>query len=133
MLGCAMYHVVPAVVADCDMFTPLQQLERGFSMTSHVLAGFQICAAVCACEFQSADHSAADDQTTGHKHEGEQWSCSGVESTAGGDVCVAAPELCRVSVSSGSADRAGRAAGQVGVSDAGAVRELQTAGRDPSC
>lgn len=112
------------------MFIPLQ-LERSFPLTSHLLAGVQKCA-VCACIFQSTDHSAVEDQETGNKHEGEEWSFSRVESAAGGHVCAAAPELSRFCVPAGSTERAGRGAGQVGRPDAGAVTELQAARRSPA-
>lgn len=65
------------------------------------------------------------------KHEGEEWS-SCVESVVGRDVCASAPELCRCGVPAGSAQGAGRGGGQVGRTDAGAVTELQAAGRIPA-
>ncbi|XP_078023957.1 uncharacterized protein LOC117261781 isoform X1 [Epinephelus lanceolatus] len=43
------------------MFISLQQLQRSFPLTPHLLASGQICA-VCACELQSSDHSAEEDQ-----------------------------------------------------------------------
>lgn len=47
--------------ADFDMFSSHQQLERYFPLTCHLLAGVQKCA-VCACEFQSTDHSTEEEQ-----------------------------------------------------------------------
>lgn len=54
-----------------------------------------------------------------------------MESAAGGAGCAAAaPDLCRFGVPAGSAERADGGAGQAGRPDAGAVPELQAAGRD---
>lgn len=72
---------------------------------------------------------AAEDQETGHRHAGEEWSFPGVESAGGGDVCAAAPELCRFALPAASPERADRGAAQAGRPDAGAVTELQAAGR----
>lgn len=106
------------------MFIPLQQTERGFPLMCHLLAGVQICG-VYACEFQSHDHSAAECQRPGHKHEGEWWRLSRMEGAAGGDVrAAAAPVLCGFNVSAGSAEGAGGGAGQVGRPDAGADADL---------
>lgn len=108
-----------------------EQLTASSPLTNHLLAGFQICA-VCACEFQSPDHSAVEDQGTGHKHEGQDWSFSLVESASVGDLCVTAPDFSRFVVPAGSTERADSGAAQVGRPDAGAVTELQAAGRDPA-
>lgn len=55
-----------------------------------------------------------------------------MESAAGGDVCTAAPELGGFSVPAGSTEGADGGAGQVGRPGAGAVTELQAAGRSPT-
>ncbi len=73
-----------------------------------------------------------EDQETGLEHEGEEWSFSRVESAAGGDVCAAAPERSRFGVPAASTERADGGAAQVGRPGAGAVGELQAAGRDPA-
>ncbi|KAF3854937.1 hypothetical protein F7725_022992 [Dissostichus mawsoni] len=44
----------------------LISLRRSFPLTSHLLAGYQICA-VCASECQSSDYSAAEEQQQGTK------------------------------------------------------------------
>jgi len=113
------------------MFIPLQQLECSFALTSHLLAGLQICV-VRACEFQSSDHSAAEVQGTAHRHERDAWKFSHVENVVGGDVCAAAPGLGRFSFTAGPAQRAGRGGGQTGFPNSGAVTELQTAGTNPA-
>lgn len=69
---------------------------------------------------------------TGLKHEGEEWSLSGVESAAaGGVVCTAAAELRSFGVPAGSTEGADGGARAAGGSDAGAVPELQAAGGGP--
>lgn len=55
-----------------------------------------------------------------------------MESTAGGNVCSAAFGLCRFSFPAGSAQGAGRGAGQAGVSAAGVGTELQAASTNPA-
>lgn len=75
---------------------------------------------------------AVEDQETGLKHEGEEWSFSRVESAAGGDVRAAAPELSGFGVPAGATERPDGGAAQVGRPGAGAVAELQAAGRNPA-
>ena len=84
------------------------------------------------CVLLSPNHSAGEDLQTDRRHERQQWKFSRVETVAGGDVRAAAPGLRRFGVPDGSAQGADKGAGQAGVRDAGAVAEVQAAGRTPA-
>lgn len=73
-----------------------------------------------------------EDQETGLKYEGEEWSFSRVESGAGGDVRAATPERSRSGVPADATERADGGAAQVGRPGGGAVAELQAAGGNPA-
>lgn len=73
----------------------------------------------------------AVEEATRRSHEGEEWTFSRLESSAGGDVRAAAPDLSGFGVPAGSPEGADGGAAQVGRPDAGADTRLQAAGGVP--
>ena len=90
------------------------------SYVLYVLVNFRAPDQSCSVEEQ--------EEETGHRHEGEEWSFPCLEGAAGGDVCPAAPQLSRFGVPAGATEGADGGAAQVGCTGAGAVTELQPAG-----